>query len=450
MSNLFFFRPLFMLELILAEAMFLSKLNIRNNFIIRLIISLLFCFGISFILPTNFENIYYYSFLFLIMFLVTIIASMFCFKAPLKNILFCAIAGYTIQHIASECYEMFNNYMNLIIERSFNFYDAEGTIDINAQNYFFLLVYFAIFVIIYGLVYYLIVPKVEKYKVLQTNNKVILSLSIFIVLIDVIIGAIILFILPEKYLASLSKLVKFSVYFLLHFYNILCCVLAIVLLIELPRRSSAESDLITVNKLYKIEQSQYNSVKENLDLINIKCRDLKHQMRNILNNKQVDTSEINKIEQAIDIYDSTYKTKNEALNIVLMEKGLICKKNKIELTCIIDASKLSFIKDNDIYSLFGNLLDNAIEAVKNLEQSKRVISLQIKNSGEFLIIKTYNNYNGKINFVNNLPITTKEDKDYHGYGLKSINYIVKSYDGQMKIKTNNQVFDLTILFQTNK
>ena len=134
MSNLFFFRPLFMLELILAEAMFLSKLNIRTNFFIRLIISLLFCFGISFILPTNFENIYYYSFLFLIMFLVTIIASMFCFKAPLKNILFCAIAGYTIQHIASECYEMFNNYMNLIIERSFNFYDAEGTIDINAQK----------------------------------------------------------------------------------------------------------------------------------------------------------------------------------------------------------------------------------------------------------------------------------------------------------------------------
>ena len=72
-------------------------------------------------------------------------------------------------------------------------------------------------------------------------------------------------------------------------------------------------------------------------------------MRNILNNKQVDTSEINKIEQAIDIYDSTYKTKNEALNIVLMEKGLICKNNQIELTCIIDASKLSFIKDNDIY-----------------------------------------------------------------------------------------------------
>lgn len=276
------------------------------------------------------------------MFLVTIIASMFCFKAPLKNILFCAIAGYTIQHIASECYEMFNNYMNLIIERSFNFYNAEGTIDINAQNYFFLLVYFAIFVIIYGLVYYLIVPKVEKYKVLQTNNKAILSLSIFIVLIDVIIGVIILFILPEEYLASLSKLVKFSVYFLLHFYNILCCVLAIVLLIELPRRSSAESDLITVNKLYKIEQSQYNSVKENLDLINIKCHDLKHQMRNILNNKQVDTSEINKIEQAIDIYDSTYKTKNEALNIVLMEKGLICKNNQIELTCIIDASKIIF------------------------------------------------------------------------------------------------------------
>ena len=296
----------------------------------------------------------------------------------------------------------------------------------------------------------MIVPKVEKYKVLQTNNGSILALSIFIVLIDVIIGVIILFVLPEEYLVSLSKLVKFSIYFLLHFYNILCCVLAIVLLIELPRRSSAESDLITVNKLYKIEQSQYNSVKENLDLINIKCHDLKHQMRNILNNKQVDTNEINKIEQAIDIYDSTYKTKNEALNIVLMEKGLICKNNQIELTCIIDASKLSFIKDNDIYSLFGNLLDNAIEAVKNLEQNKRVISLQIKNSGEFLIIKTYNNYNGKINFANNLPITTKEDKDYHGYGLKSINYIVKSYDGQMKIKTNNQVFDLTILFQTNK
>ncbi len=65
------------------------------------------------------------------------------------------------------------------------------------------------------------------------------------------------------------------------------------------------------------------------------------------------------------------------------------------------------------------------------------------------MIKSYNKYVGNLHFENGLPITTKADKKNHGYGLKSICYLVKKYHGQLRIKTENSIYDMTILFQTN-
>jgi len=449
MTNLFWFKPVFMFELILAESMFLSKLSIRKGFAWRLLLSLSVCFAVAFLLPSDIQTGLYYSFLFLGMFFVTFLMAIFCYKASLKDILFCVIVGYTIQHIASEVYEIFNAAMESFTNKSMNFYETSGIASISSENYFFLVVYSGIFVLVYGVSFLFIVPKVEKYKTFEASSASMLFLSSFIVLIDVIIGCVVMSIIPFKALTSFNPSIKFWIYFLLHFYNIACCVLAIILLVEIPRRSLAEGELLTAERLYSLEKEQYKSIKDNLEYINIKCHDLKHQMRALLNGKQVDKQEIQKMENAIDIYDLTYKTKNEALNVVLMEKGTICKNEGIEFTCIIDGSCLSFIKDYDIYALFGNILDNAIEALRLVKNEKRVLTLQIKTRGKFVMIKSYNKYVGDLRFENGLPITTKADKKNHGYGLKSIRYVVKKYHGQLRIKADNNIYDMTILFQSS-
>ena len=104
------------------------------------------------------------------------------------------------------------------------------------------------------------------------------------------------------------------------------------------------------------------------------------------------------------------------------------------------------MKDYDIYSLFGNALDNAIEYVLNLEEEKRFIRLNVKIIGENLLIHMENYFSGELIYDNGLPKTTKEDKDYHGYGMKSIQLIVNKYDGDLNISLDNNVFSLFIMF----
>ena len=64
---------------------------------------------------------------------------------------------------------------------------------------------------------------------------------------------------------------------------------------------------------------------------------------------------------------------------------------------------------------------------------------------KFLIIHIVNPMAGTPRFVGDLPVTTKKDKDYHGYGLKSIRRTVKKYDGFVSVGTEDGCFSLKML-----
>lgn len=102
--------------------------------------------------------------------------------------------------------------------------------------------------------------------------------------------------------------------------------------------------------------------------------------------------------------------------------------------------------------MFGNILDNAIEAVYKLKNNeKRQINIVIKNVYSLISITVENYYEGNIVLdKNGLPITTKDNKDFHGFGMKSIKMIVDKYHGDMNITKRNDIFSLNILFASNK
>ena len=181
-------------------------------------------------------------------------------------------------------------------------------------------------------------------------------------------------------------------------------------------------------------------------MINLKCHDLKHQIRQLREKDSISPSTLSEIEKEIDIYDSSVKTGNEAVDVILTEKSLLCKKDQIKLTCMADCSGLSYISDSDIYSLLGNALDNAINAVMALPVQSRNISLVIKKTNSFTSISIINPYQGRITInEDGLPETSK-DTDYHGYGMKSIKMIVEKYNGNLQIEAKDNMFTLSILF----
>ncbi len=149
----------------------------------------------------------------------------------------------------------------------------------------------------------------------------------------------------------------------------------------------------------------------------------------------------------IDSYDQTYKTGLDALDIVLNEKSARCAKRGISLTVSGNGAVLGFMDTMDLYSLFGNILDNAIQAVDMLEsQEEKVISLVIEGKGNLVNINTMNFYDGNyLNFENGLPMSTaKEQKEYHGYGLKSIRSIAEKYQGGITITAMDGLFQLNV------
>ncbi len=105
----------------------------------------------------------------------------------------------------------------------------------------------------------------------------------------------------------------------------------------------------------------------------------------------------------------------------------------------------------DLYSLFGNAIDNAIEAVsKENDENLKTINLIVRGVHSLITIRVENYFTGNI-ILNQegLPITTKKDRDYHGYGLKSIKYIVEKYNGDFRINIEDNIFSLSILFSIN-
>jgi sensor histidine kinase regulating citrate/malate metabolism len=103
------------------------------------------------------------------------------------------------------------------------------------------------------------------------------------------------------------------------------------------------------------------------------------------------------------------------------------------------------MEDMDLYSLFGNAISNAMESVSQLDDvHKRHISLKVREVGDLVSIHVENYYDGKLEFVHGLPQTSK-DRNYHGYGMKSMERIVSSYGGTMNITTQDQLFKLDIL-----
>lgn len=196
------------------------------------------------------------------------------------------------------------------------------------------------------------------------------------------------------------------------------------------------------------KQEQYELSKENIELINQKSHDLKHQVRALrkLNKEEFDQF-LNEMEESVLIYEAIVKTGNDVLDTILTEKSLYCPKREIRVTCVADGSQMDFIDAIDLYAILGNALDNAIEAVEKFEEpEKRQIDVTIHRQKNFLLMSLMNPVNEKLVYEGNeFPVTTKGDKKFHGFGLRSIFHFVKKYEGYMNISEEEGCFSLKIM-----
>ncbi|MCI8365300.1 MAG: GHKL domain-containing protein [Eubacterium sp.] len=98
----------------------------------------------------------------------------------------------------------------------------------------------------------------------------------------------------------------------------------------------------------------------------------------------------------------------------------------------------------DMNLILANLMDNSMEAVRDIRQKKITLGVRYSSKGERLFIWIRNPYEGEREKREGNFCTTKEDKAYHGYGLRKVGKIVKKYDGTLEISTKNKIFEIKI------
>ncbi len=226
-------------------------------------------------------------------------------------------------------------------------------------------------------------------------------------------------------------------------------ILLLIVQFGLFEETKLREDKAVLNNALGSAQKQYELSKENIDTINRKCHDMRHHLNALrtISDEKERQELFSETEDALRIYSNIAKTGNEVLDVVLTEKMFICQQRGIELTYILSGEDFAFMDKADIYSLFGNALDNAIESVCDCaDREKRIITIRESKKEGFLNL-TFENYCDKIlKFENGLPLTTKGDTAYHGFGTKSIRYIAEKYGGNVKMEQAENRFVVRLYF----
>lgn len=343
--------------------------------------------------------------------------ALLCWEMNFWAALYCGSSAYCLQHIVNKGYDIIRNLWLSEADKAL---------------YYVSYILLSLTVI---LIYWLIVKK-QSVRRVRIDSKALLLLSLLVV-----VSAIVLDIQSRGAIHGAQP----EAFYIVRGYSLISAVVILGFHLTLVSSKDREMENNTLHALLEEQQEQYRFEKSIIDSLNIKVHDIKHQLQELDDENRQKLSE--ELSPVLEAYNSRFKTENAALDVILSRKSFVCHERHIHFTVMADGKALNFMREADIYSLFGNILDNAIEAAGKLENSEqKVIKLSVEREGYFVSIHEENYFSEKLEFEDGLPKTTKPETVYHGFGMKSIRMLAGQYDGSVKIAVEGNRFILDILF----
>lgn len=406
----------FFLEIFIIQMLFMRKFPHRKHFVLRLLGSIALSAGLIFIPAINIGII---NITFLIVLAYSILVSIICFRIDLLNACFFGLTAWAAQHFAWS--------IILIVCMS-----------VKMSVAWTLVAYVGVYTLSYAAIFFTCSFRRGEYMICREK------------LVTVAVFALILLITIFIY--------DFASYYDRNtvWYSVYAAVSCILVLFTqfgisareglLSQRERLETEKETLESLLFRQAKQRKLTDETIEIINRKCHDLKHQIA-LLRRMSHEESEktLSEIERAVLIYDDIAKTGNYALDITLMEKCLLCEEYHIRFTYIVNGEKLGVMEAVDVSSLFGNILDNAIENSLKENENHRIIRLNVAVWQGFLRIHCENYCSRQVEFKDGLPVSERRESGYHGFGAKSIRYIAAKYGGNLAMSLEDNVFSVNII-----
>ena len=151
---------------------------------------------------------------------------------------------------------------------------------------------------------------------------------------------------------------------------------------------------------------------------------------------------LNSLMENIEVNEIHCDSGNIAIDSIVNFKLRNAKTDNIKLDLSIAVPPEINVDVVDIVTIIGNLLDNALDAVAQVD--KKVIKMNVVFEKGGLFIKTENSFNGEVKYSKEQQILTSKGGDGHGYGLKNIKQSVEKYDGYIKLAHDSSIFSAVV------
>ena len=240
-----------------------------------------------------------------------------------------------------------------------------------------------------------------------------------------------------------------SALFLYYLCAFLYTMITYVVILAISQLNYYRRDNEDMHNFIRNKMQYYQMSHEGITSLQIKCHDLKHQIAAIRTKSEQDNFQkyLDRLEDSIIEYGTVVECGHETINVVLTEKNILCSTCGVKFSYIIDGTLFSFMSEMEIYSLFGNALDNALESCSKVSNpEKRVISLKAAARGDMVVLHVENCFEEALTMVDGMPQTTKKGSG-HGFGLRSIQSIAEKYSGVATVQADGDLFKLTVLMK---
>jgi len=191
-----------------------------------------------------------------------------------------------------------------------------------------------------------------------------------------------------------------------------------------------QKDYQNLNRIYTANARLYHDLHNHLEMIRSDI-------------KQGKTEEalqyLDELQAPIRNITKTVWTGDEALDYLLNSKLTVMEQENIASEINIEFPPNTNIRSADLTAVLGNLLDNALEAVRACEEN-RFINLTIRRINHMLVIKVENSYSEEPVLKNGQFETTKKEKTHHGWGLKSVRVAAEQYNGTLETSFKENKF----------
>ena len=289
----------FIIQLFIAEAMFFFHLKKRKRFWLRLLVGGTACLLLGVTLPIVIGQ--YISGIRTFIVLVFMQLYMwFCFRRSFLDILFCTIGAFTVQNLGSNIQVL----ICIVTKTSFKMLSTEMVIG---------------FTIVYIICYLTCAAKIKNFPNISQNRVRVLWVAIISLCVCWLLQS---WLISEKLDMVMACRVPFA----------FCCILSLFIQFGLLEQSRLNEENLALEQLIKENAKQYELSKKTVEIINMKCHDLKHRILELEQAGNADHGQLEEIRKAVDIYDGLAKTGCQPLDIILSEKNLLCEKYQIKFS----------------------------------------------------------------------------------------------------------------------